>query len=87
MNAYRIRNDIVAAMDSQAAIAAWADHYHCAANEAGPVEEVNPSEVPCQAENHEGDGSVDPSVKTVADVMPPDGPAEIVCIGECEGCN
>lgn len=80
MKAFRIQNDIVAAADSQKAIAAWAEHYKEPYNAAGPVEEV-PLTLEIQVEEPEGewrDGTLD-------EVMPAgDEPAQIVCFGECE---
>lgn len=82
MKAYRIQNDIFAARDEQEAIAAWAEHYNAGTAEAGPVEEV-PLDLEIQIEGPEGvwrDGKL-------SEVMPSDGPAEIVCFGNCENCD
>lgn len=84
MKAYRIQNDIVAAHNEPQAIGTWAAHYDVDPKEAGPVEEVNPAEVPMQFEQLDGsfqDG-------TVAEIMPEDGMGpEIVAFGECENCG
>lgn len=83
MNAYRIQNDIVAARDAQDAIRAWAEHYQAPYNSAGPVETVNPAELEISIEDEDGeyrDGKL-------SEVMPIDGPAEIVAFGDCENCG
>lgn len=82
MKPYRIGNDIVAARDAQEALACWAKHYRIPVAEAGPAEEVS-TDLEISVEQEDGsfrDG-------TLADVMPDEGEAEIVCIGECEGCD
>ncbi len=86
MKAFRIQNDIVAAETAQEAIAAWAEDRNELVASAGPVEEIDPTQVPCTAESHEGDGSIDPEVKTIADIMPSGGPACVVAYGNCEDC-
>jgi hypothetical protein len=82
MKPYRIGNDIVAARDAQEAIACWAKHYRIPAAEAGPAEEVS-TELDISVE--QADGSFRDG--TLADVMPVDGEAEIVCLGHCEECD
>lgn len=86
MKAFRIQNDIVAARTPREAIACWADFRSVPYNSVGPVEEVDPVSIPMEAETEPGSGIVDPDIKTVADMMPNDGPAEIVAVGECEDC-
>lgn len=84
MKAFRIHNDMIAARDEQEAIRTWAQYYERPAVQAGPVEEVNPAEVPVQIEDEKGnwrDG-------TLAELMPSDadGP-QIVGFGECDCCG
>lgn len=84
MKAFRIHNDIVAAVDEQEAIRTWAQYYERSATQAGPVEDINPAEMEIQIENEDGtfrDGKL-------AEVMPADGePPQFVAFGECDCCG
>jgi len=77
MKAYRIQNDIFAAPDAQAAIAAWAEHYNDFTIAAGPIEEVSPD---LEISIEEEDGTF--RTGKLSEVIPIDGPAMMICEGE-----
>ncbi len=84
MKAFRIHNDIVASADEQEAIRTWAQYYERPAQQAGPVEEIEPASLVIQIENEDGTWRSG----TLAEAMPGAGePPQFVAFGECDCCG
>lgn len=81
MKTFRAGNDIVAAHDEAEAIRTWADELSRPLAEADPVEEIDPAQTALAAEAE--DGSRDPAIKTIADLLPVAAPC-VLAVGECD---